>query len=490
MAMDDERPASRSTRAPRRTATRKSGRATGEAVRPHPEQSHPLPPDERSLAGRALRDACSRKSHGEWKAQDQRIDPIDTLIATSAGRIPELVPIRYGRMAASPFSFFRGAAAVMAGDLASTPVSGPRLQVCGDCHLLNFGGFATPERRVAFDINDFDETAVGPWEWDVKRLATSFVLAGRGNGFDKQDCEEAAWAMAGAYREWMARYAQMPILDAWYDNIDLQEVIDAIDDAEFRRSARNRLNRALDKSASEKEFAKLAFSTGTRPRIKDEPPLIYHAPDMDDELITHGLAHVYATYLESLSPARRVLLDRYKVADIATKVVGIGSVGNECGIVLLMSGNGDPLFLQYKEARASVLEPYVGKSAYANHGQRVVAGQQIMQAASDAFLGWTVSRANKPMYIRQLRDAKIKPEVEEMRPGNLRNFGSLCGRTLARAHARSGDAVLLSGYMGNSTTFEDALADFATAYADQTEQDHQALLAAIRSGRIEAHSDS
>ncbi|MFA9439136.1 DUF2252 domain-containing protein [Uliginosibacterium sp. sgz301328] len=488
MATNDERPASRSARA-RRTAPRKTGRVTGEAVRLHPEQSHPLPPDERSLAGRILRDACPRKAHGEWKEPDGRADPIDTLIASSIGRIPQLIPIRYGRMATSPFSFFRGAAAVMAGDLASTPISGPRLQVCGDCHLLNFGGFATPERRIAFDINDFDETAVGPWEWDVKRLATSFVLAGRSNGFNDENCEEAAWAMAAAYREWMGRYALMPILDAWYDSIDLQEVIDAIDDTEFRRYARNRLNRAVDKSASEKEFAKLAFSAGTRPRIKDEPPLIYHAADMDDEAIAHGLAHVYTTYLESLPAPRRVLLDRYKVADIAIKVVGIGSVGTECGIVLLMSGNGDPLFLQYKEARASVLEPYVGASPYANHGQRVVAGQQIMQAASDAFLGWTVSRANKHMYIRQLRDAKIKPEVEIMRPTNLRNFGSLCGRALARAHARSGDAVLLAGYLGNSTAFEDALADFASAYADQTERDHAALLAAIRNGRIEAHME-
>jgi uncharacterized protein (DUF2252 family) len=449
----------------RPTSRRRRGSREAEVLEGpfHPIQSHPLPPSERADAGRAMRAACPRRTHDTWQGAHPQREPIELLLASSIGRIESLLPIRYGRMAASPFAFYRGAAAVMAYDLSLTPNSGPRLQCCGDCHLLNFGGFATPERHIAFDINDFDETLVAPWEWDLKRLAASFTIAGRANGFDKAACDEAAWWATRAYREWMGRYAHMPILDAWYDNIDLRAVIDAVEDEDMRRYARAKFNRAVDKSASAREFAKLAFSAGKRPRIKDEPPLIYHTYDVEEEQTQFSLKAVYTDYLASMPSSRRVLLDRYEVADIATKVVGVGSVGTECGIVLLVSGNGDPLFLQYKEARRSVLEPYAGQSPYNNHGQRVVVGQQIMQAASDAFLGWTVSR-----------------------PSNLRNYAKLCGRALARAHARSGDATMLAAYMGSSDAFEDALTRFAQSYADQNERDHAALLAAIRAGKIEA----
>jgi uncharacterized protein (DUF2252 family) len=453
----------------------------------HPGQPHLLRVEDRLAAGKALRERCTRKAHARWKAPPRRPDPVDLLIASDRGRLPELVPIRYGRMMPTPFTFYRGAAAVMAQDLATTPVTGLRLQACGDCHLLNFGGFATPERKVVFDINDFDETAVSHWEWDVKRLAASFVLAGRANGFDDDQCNEAAWYAAQSYRRRMASYAQMSILEAWYSALDLEELIDSGDDETFKQYSHERIANADKLSTHAHDLAKLTYARGDTPRITDDPPLIYHERDMQrHQKYRKVIEAAFDRYRTTLLPNRRLLLERYRIVDVAIKVVGVGSVGTECGIALLLSGNGDSLFLQYKEARASVLESHGGASPYANHGHRVVAGQQIMQSASDLFLGWTEGDNGRHFYIRQLRDVKVKPVVEVMKPANLRHYARSCGWALAHAHQRSGDAVTLSGYLGKGEAFEDAITGFACGYADQTERDHALLLKAIRSGKVKA----
>ena len=457
----------------------------------HPQQPYLLPMEDRLAAGKALRDRCPRKSHGAWKAPARRADPIDLLIATSKGRLPNLLPLRYGRMMVSPFTFYRGAAAVMANDLAGTPSTGLKLQACGDCHLLNFGGFATPERKLVFDINDFDETSISFWEWDVKRLAASFLLAGRSNGFDDDDSREAAWWAVRSYRKRMAAFAGMSVLEAWYAAIDLEQLIESGEGREFGYFDQGKIDQAISRTAHAHELAKLTYISGDQPRISDDPPLIFHAEDVQkDRHYRAEVMHAIKRYMESLLPARRLLLERYKVIDVAMKVVGVGSVGTECGVILLMSGNGDSLFLQYKQAMASVLEPYAGASTYSNHGQRVVIGQQIMQTASDLFLGWTQGDDGRCFYIRQLRDVKVKPVIEGMRPLNMRNYAKACGWALARAHARSADAVTLSGYLGSGEAFEDALVEFAVHYADQTERDHALLRKAIRSGRVEALSET
>jgi uncharacterized protein (DUF2252 family) len=410
---------------------------------------------------------------------------------SSKGRVEELLPIRYGRMMLSPFTFYRGAAAIMAYDLAHTPSTGLTVVADGDCHLLNFGGFATAERKVIFDLNDFDETSLGPWEWDVKRLTASFVVAGRANGFAPADCREAAWLAAQSYRQRLADYAGMPVLQVWNDAFDFETIIESMADKEMKRFYSKKLTRTTEQSAHEKEFAKLTFTAGDMPRIVDQPPLIFHYGDQRDQEMREVAEKSLAAYKETLIPARRLLLDRFEVVDYAIKVVGVGSVGTFCGILLLMSGNGDPLFLQFKEARQSVLEPYCGASPFGHAGQRVVMGQRIMQAASDIFLGWATGAGalKRHFFLRQLSDAKIKPVVEIMKEANLKGYARLCGMALARAHARSGDAAVLTGYMGKSSAFEDALADFGVAYADQNERDHAALVAAVRNGQIEAYME-
>jgi uncharacterized protein (DUF2252 family) len=451
-------------------------------------QSHNSPVADRLALGKALRDQCSRKAQAEWKPPAKRADPIELLIENSRGRIEELVPIRYGRMMANPFAFYRGAAAIMAYDLSHTPSTGLMLQACGDCHLVNFGGFATTERKIIFDINDFDETAIAPWEWDVKRLTTSFVVAGRSNGFSAADCKETAQRVAESYRMKLAEYSQMSVLDVWYDTLDFDQVIHHLPDKQLRKFYLKKLDAAAEQRAHEKEFAKLAFASGATPRIIDQPPLIYHITGVDETQQRAQWEAALADYLKSLPPERRVLLDRYRLTDAAVKVVGVGSVGTFCGIALLMSGKSDPLFLQFKQARQSVLEPYAGVSPFTHAGQRVVVGQRLMQAASDMFLGWYTGqgREGRHFYVRQLADAKIKPVIEIMKPQNLLNYAGLCGRALARAHARSGDAAVLTGYLGSSSAFEDAIVTFSEAYADQNERDHAALVAAVRSGKVVA----
>ena len=405
--------------------------------------------------------------------------------------MPELVPIRYGRMIASPFAFYRGAAAIMAHDLSFLPNIGLDVVACGDAHLVNFGGFATPERRLVFDINDFDEVSVAPWEWDVRRLTASFVIAGRANGFTPAECTASATAAARSYRQQIARYAEMPVLDSYYEFIDLKKLTLANPDDELKKLTLKRIRKAEADSAHLKEFARLTYQAGDTPRIKDEPPLIYHDQDLQRQAGFHLLAEtMIADYVSSLPAERRMLAQRYRLADVAVKVVGVGSVGTYCGIALMVSGNGDPLFLQFKEARASVLERYCGRVPIQHHGERVVFGQRLLQSAADIFLGWMTSQASgRHFYVRQLRDAKIKPMVEIMNPLAMVTYAEACGWALARAHKRSGDAVVLTGYLGSTDAFETGMAGFATAYADQNERDHAALVAAVRAGRVEARVD-
>ena len=416
---------------------------------------------QRYAAGKALRDRVPREQHGEWKAPRDRPDPVDLIIESSKGRIPELIPIRYGRMSVSPFTFYRGAALNMAADLAGTPHTGIRVQACGDCHLMNFGGFATPERREIFDINDFDETLPGPWEWDVKRLAASFALAARSNGFAAADQRDAALACARSYRKWIAKYSDMRALDVWYAGIDMDAVLAAASDIESAARLRRRLAKTAAKSVPESDFPKLVEGSGNQFVIRDSPPLIYHHQSINLLSDRENILDTFAAYRETLPDDRRVLLDRYRIVDFAVKVVGVGSVGTFCGIALLMAEDDDPLFLQVKEARASVLEPYLGKSAYPNGGQRVVVGQRLMQSASDIFLGWTAGQRGRHFYFRQLRDMKIKFLVEIFNPATMLDYAALCGRTLARAHARSGDAAMIAGYVGKSDVFDKAVARFA-----------------------------
>lgn len=434
--------------------------------------------------GKSLREKCPRSSHAAWKAPSNRPDPLRLLAQDNRGRIPELIPIRYGRMLRTPFTFYRGAALNMAADLAVTPATGLYVQACGDCHLLNFGVYATPERRLVFDINDLDETLPAPWEWDVKRLAASVVLACRNNGFSPRDACAAVLACVRTYRERMAEYSEMPVLEVWYASIDVDK-LPAVKDKEASRRAQKRIAAARARNVLEHDFPKLAAGAGQAPTIKDNPPLIYHLSGKDEERLVTSSRDAYADYRKSLQDDRRVLLDRYEVKDLAIKVVGVGSVGTHCYVALLMASAQDPLFLQVKEARRSVLEAYAGKSIYPNHGQRVVNGYRLMQSASDIFLGWAKSRLGQHVYVRQLKDMKIGAQTELFSTGWMVEYAEFCGWALARAHARTGAPAQISGYLGKTDVFDKAIAEFASAYADQSEHDHAILKKAARSGRVE-----
>jgi len=438
---------------------------------------------ERRAAGKGLRDKCAKGAHATWKRHAKRRDPVALLVESAADRMPQLLPIRYGRMMQSPFAFYRGAAAIMAADLAHTPVTGIRVQACGDCHLLNFGGFATPERNVVFDINDFDETLPAPWEWDVKRLATSCVIAGQHNGYNKADAREMAVRCVEGYRKHMNDFAQMSVMERWYEHVSADDILDAIRSKKWRKVVKARIAKEGARTVLEDDFPKLASVEGGSPRIKDNPPLIFHETIRGAEEYADAVNVAFRKYRETLSDDHRELLDRFEMKDIAYKVVGVGSVGTYCAILLMMASSDDALFLQVKEARQSVLEPYAGKSRYANRGQRVVAGQRLMQSASDIFLGWT-EESGRHYYVRQLRDMKIKPLTDGMDATQLGFYAEWCGWALARAHAKSGDAALISGYLGSSSRFDKAIAEFALTYADQNERDFKALLKAIRDGRI------
>lgn len=448
---------------------------------------HSVPADDLVAAGKRLRDSVSRSSQGAWKRPKDRQDPLDLLAASDAGRIPDLLPIRYGRMLQSPFTFYRGAAGVMAADLATAPTTNVHVQACGDCHLLNFGGFATPERNIVFDINDFDETAPAPWEWDVKRLVASFVLAARSNGLSDAAGRDAAVACARSYRERLREVAEMSPLEAWYASISGEDFYALIDDPEVEKRVRRRVEKAKEDRASDIDFPKLAEMVGGQVQIKDQPPLIFHPEMMREEGFRKFLDRALADYRESLQDDRRALLDRYRLVDVAIKVVGIGSVGRYCTIGLFMSSSNQPLFLQFKQAVPSVLEAHAGKSPYKHAGQRVVMGQRLMQSSSDIFLGWVTGLEGRELYVRQLRDAKIKPLVETFNRGMLATYGKACGWALARAHGRASHPWLISGYLGTSDTFDEAMGSFAIAYADQAERDHAALKAAVSAGRIQVH---
>ncbi len=441
--------------------------------------------NDRNGAGKALRDRVPRNAHAGWKAPASRRDPVTVLIQSSQGRVPELVPIRYGRMKQSPFAFYRGAAALMAMDLARTPVTAIHVQACGDAHLLNFGGFATPERHIVFDINDFDETLPAPWEWDVKRLAASVVVACRHNSFSKSQAHDMVTRCVRIYRERMREYAGMSVLDRWYNRIDVEGCIATLGNRKERAWVQALIDKAIARTLLHDDFPKLATVQDGEARIKDNPPLVYHQKDLGLHVYDHPVQRALRRYRSTLSDDRKALIDRYEVKDIAAKVVGVGSVGTRCGILLMMAGGDDTLFLQIKEARASVLEPYAGKSRYTNQGQRVVVGQRLMQSASDMFLGWTEERG-RCFYLRQLHDVKIKPVADVADVSLLGHYATWCGWALARAHAKSGDATMISGYLGTNGRFDDAVADFAAAYADQNERDYRAFLKAIRSRRIEA----
>jgi uncharacterized protein (DUF2252 family) len=418
-----------------------------------------------------------------------RRSPIELLNESNEGRLQSLIPIRFGRMSASPFAFYRGAAAVMAADLATTPTSGLRVQACGDAHLMNFGGFATPERNVIFDINDLDETLPAPFEWDLKRLAASVVIAAQHLELPYSDTTRVATELVREYRERMHDYASMRALDIWYDRIDLQKYEDRSGDPVVVEAARKRIAQRIEverrKTVPEHLYPKLVSEEGGRPRIKDEPPLIFHPSEDIAPGLQSGYAEAIATYRESLAEHVRVLFDRFRFVDLALKVVGVGSVGTMCGVGLFMASDNDPLFLQAKEAKASVLEPYAGKSLHPNHGQRVIAGQHIMQAASDVFLGWSRGKNGRDFYIRQLRDMKISVLIEALDIGTLRQYARMCAHALARAHARSGDAAMIAGYMGSGQTFDDAITEFATEYSSQNRRDYREFIQAIREGRIE-----
>ena len=436
--------------------------------------------------GKRLREKCPLESHAVWRPARNRHNPLRLLEESNKGRIPELIPIRYGRMMQSPFTFYRGTALNMAADLATTPVSGLRVQACGDCHLCNFGGFATPERRVILDINDLDETLPAPWEWDVKRLAASFVLAGRHNGHSEDDARGAARACVRSYRKSMADFSQMRVLDIWYSSSDLGQLIASFPDKGTRQRAQRRLEKARQRCVVEHDFPQLVCTAAADPVIKDNPPLIYHPRDRGREEFDASIQKAFAAYRESLPEHRRLVLDCYKFKDIAVKVVGVGSVGTLCAVMLTMASENDPLFLQIKQARPSVLEAYAGKSAYANHGQRVVVGCKLVQSASDLFLGWAKGPRGRHFYVRQLRDMKIKPLVELFPPRVLRHYAKVCGWILARSHARCGHPAMISGYMGRSDRFDNVIANFSVAYADQSEHDHKTLTKAVRAGKVEA----
>ena len=446
--------------------------------------------EERRAAGKALRERVPRDSHVGWKPPKNRRDPVAIVLESNADRIPQLIPYRMGRMAASPFAFYRGAAALMAADLADTPVSGIKVQACGDSHLLNFGGFATPERNIIFDINDFDETLPGPWEWDLKRLAASVVVAAQHARLSESDAGRLAIATARAYREKMADYSSMRVFDVWYDRMTasdfMKEAESAVVKQKVRRQLDENIGEARRKSVPDHLFPKLTRFEGGMPKIKDEPPLLFHpdkklAPGLDSEF-----RKTLERYRGSLAEHVRVLFDRFSFCDRAVKVVGVGSVGTRCTVLLFMAAEDDPLFLQAKEARASVLEPYLGKSAHRSHGERVVVGQRLMQSASDLLLGWTVGADGRDYYMRQLRDIKTSFDVEAADRDLLSVYTRMCARALARAHARSGDAAMIAGYLGSGTKFDDAIGEFAVEYADQNHKDYRAFLKAIKQGRIKA----
>jgi len=452
-----------------------------------------LPPkrDELYQMGKALRDKCPRKSHATWKPPAERPDAVELVLRAEKGRMTELLPLRHGRMVRSAFTFYRGAALTMACDLASTSNTGVSVQCCGDAHLCNFGGFATPERRVIFSVNDLDETLPAPWEWDIKRLAASFLIACRDNGISDSLGKDVVETCVRSYRESMAEFSQIRTLELWYESMGADELVANIKDPNFRQRALKRLQKEKGRHAADDIFPKLVEHKAELPCIKDQLPTIFHARGHSPGQVEKVVRDTFAGYRETLSPAVQSLLDRYQLRDAAIKVVGVGSVGTRCWVLLFMAAEGDPLFLQVKEARPSVLASCAGKSVFVNEGERIVNGYRLMQPATDIFLGWTKGTlAGHHYFVRQLRDIKISVRVETFGAAEMDLYATWCGRALALAHARSGRSSTLSGYMGKSDTFDRALADFSVAYADQNERDHAALAKAVRAGKVKAEFET
>jgi uncharacterized protein (DUF2252 family) len=441
---------------------------------------------ERQQAGKSLRAKCPRLAHGKViLGQGKKRDVVALIEASNKGRLKNLVPIRHGRMVQSPFAFFRGTALIQAHDLMGTPTSGINVHACGDCHLMNFGGFATPERNLVFDINDFDETLPAPFEWDIKRLAASFVIAARWRGFRSRQAREIAVQAVSSYRESMSKRAGTSVLEAWYSRITLEDVRELVgENTEALGRVRKKIAEA-HKQTHEHVYNKIvAPPKRGLPHIVDQIPLLYH---VDKSIINERVvATFFKRYRETLAEERRMLFDRYKVVDVALKVVGVGSVGTRCYVVLLLAAPDDPLFLQVKEARPSVLERYTGHKPVPHNGQRVVVGQRLMQSASDIFLGWSRGPKGRDFYVRQLRDMKIAPDVETQTPQIMQLYARLCGLALARAHDKAGDAAMIGGYLGSIDHFDQAIGDYAVAYADQVERDYATFVKAVRSGRLKS----
>jgi uncharacterized protein (DUF2252 family) len=476
-----------------------SGEEDAAPKRPSAGRVEHFTPEERAARGKATRVEVSRRSHGEWEPAPHRPDPVELLEEQAQTRVPELVPIRYGRMLVSPFTFYRGAAYLMASDLAAGPRTGLHTQLCGDAHLSNFGGFAAPDRRMVFSINDFDETLPGPFEWDVKRLVASFAVAGRDRGFDPKQRETINITVARAYREGVRRFSGMNTLDLWYTRLDVEDLLAAVSremkqkDAKAYERAQANIAKGRTKD-SVKAFGKLTEVVDGELRIVGDPPLIVPIEDVHAGHVEHieeFLRGVIRSYRRTLAGDRRKLLERFHYVHAARKVVGVGSVGTRAWICLMLGRDGqDPLFLQFKEAQPSVLEPFLGRSEFANSGQRVVEGQRLTQAASDIMLGWIKVDApdgvKRDFYVRQLWDAKTSALVDVMEPRTMAAYGRACGTELARAHVRAGDGIAIASYLGNSDTFDRAIAQFAESYADQNERDYAALKTAVEVGRVHA----
>ena len=451
-------------------------------------------PAGREADGKARRKKVPRSSHGGWSPPGERPDPVELVASQDTDRVQALVAIRHGRMAESPFAFYRGAAKIMASDLSGTPASGLQAQLCGDAHLANFGSYASPERRQVFDVTDFDETLPGPWEWDLKRLATSFVLAGRDNEFDDDHTRKAAVHSVAAYRRAMTQFADARTLDIWYSQLSMNRIQNALPTKKDRKFVAKSAKKAHSKNHL-RALAKLAERVGGEYRIKSQPPLLlplrdlaYLGSSFDPDGLRRAVEETLASYRSTLADNRMLLLERFHVVDVALKVVGVGSVGTRCLIVLFEGRDqDDPLFLQMKQATNSVLEEHLPKSRYSEHGRRVVEGQRLMQASSDVFLGWTSeSLTGHAYYWRQFRDMKGSANVAAMNPGQLRSYAGVCGWTLAHAHARSGDPIAIAGYLGTGDVFDQALRDFAFSYADQNDRDFHSFQRAIESGRVSA----
>ncbi len=437
--------------------------------------------------GKLLRDVCSRLDHGTWKARSSKNDVIKLLEESNKDRIKGLIPVRYGRMSESPFHFYRGSAIIQARDLFDAPSPGIIAQACGDCHLSNFGGFATPERSLAFDINDFDETFPAPWEWDMKRLVASIVVAARYLDLGDDTARSAVRKCVRSYREHIDEYAECSTLETWYARITIDDIVESVKGDKELIARLSKKKEEAGSRTSESVFPKLTKVVDGTPRIIDDPPLIYHFQDQVKDL-DKLRAEIITSYRASLISDRRVLFDRYQPVDSAIKVVGVGSVGTRCFVTLLLADNDDPLFLQIKEARRSVLEKPQGKSKYAHQGERIVSGQRLMQAASDIFIGWTSDDKGRHYYVRQLRDQKVSAELETMKKKTLIAYAGLCGWALSRAHAKGGDAATIAGYVGKSERLDDGMVNYAIAYADQVERDFASFKKAIRLGKL--HTDS